>query len=46
MLDVVVPLLSKLPVVPPDGKRPSLYAAENDHNVSAASQPLPLPTLF
>jgi hypothetical protein len=42
MLDVVVPLLSKLPVVPPDGKRPSLYAAENDHNVSH----LPVQRLF
>jgi hypothetical protein len=33
MLEVVVPLLSKLPLVPSGGFRPSLFAAENDHKV-------------
>lgn len=33
MLSVVVPLLSKLPLVPAGEFRPCLYAAENDHKV-------------
>ena len=33
MLQVVVPLLSKLPLVPAGEFRPCLFAAENDHKV-------------
>lgn len=37
MLDVVVPLLSKLPIVPTaEELRPCLFAAENDHKVGGA----------